>query len=278
MRGFFRYKNQVWTTFFFLKSTNPLTLLPRRTPIVPYTLRSNPSKQFFSKMFSSAIIASLLLGLSRIPSAVAQPVDASSFIITLLAIDYFPNAKGDLSPFDVDVQFVGYNATTKLWLTGLDPASGSSDEEKAKLITAAAYAKPFDANDPDMTQDVDSLLAAVASNTTTIQKRDTFSVSTGHAVVWSDCSAYFSCVSGVDCRFSLGIGQSPRSQCQENGSSNCCISWSTYSVAESFFSTTDNSCNSAVAASGHSSASCEGHGGSDQGGDVCLSNRATGCS
>ena len=228
-------------------------------------------------MFSSAIIASLLLGLSRIPSAVAQPVDASSFIITLLATDYFPNAKGDLSPFDVDVQFVGYNATTKSWLTGLDPASGSSDEEKAKLITAAAYAKPFDANDPDMTQDVDSLLAAVASNATTVQKRDTFLVSTAHTVVWTDCSAFFACVSGTTCRFSLGIGQAPRSLCQENGSSNCCISWSTYSVAESFFSTTWTSCNAGVADSGYSSASCEGHGSSDQGGDVCLSNRATGC-
>ena len=228
-------------------------------------------------MFSPALIAGLLLGLSQIPSSLAQPLNGS-FIVTHIASNYFPNAKGDLTPFDVDVQFTGFNGSTKSWLTSLDPASGSTDEEKAELITAAAYAKPFNAHDPDMVEDVNALLAAVAGNTTTtIQKRDSFTVSTAHAVVWSDCSAYFSCVSGVDCRFSLGIGQAPRSQCQQNGASNCCISWSTYNVQAGFFATTWNSCNSGVAASGYSSASCQGHGSSDQGGDVCLSNRASGC-
>lgn len=58
-------------------------------------------------MFFSAIIPSLLLGFSQIHSGIAQPVNASSVIITLPASDYFPHAKGDLSPFDVDVKYVG---------------------------------------------------------------------------------------------------------------------------------------------------------------------------
>ena len=135
-------------------------------------------------MFSPAIIAGLVLGLSQIPSGVAKPVNTSDLIITHVASDYFPNAKSDLSRFDVDVRFVGYDATTHSWLTGLDPASGGSDEEKAKLITAAAYAKPFDTNDPDMTEDVNSLLGAINGNVTAVQKRDgsSFRVAASHAV------------------------------------------------------------------------------------------------
>ena len=232
-------------------------------------------------MFSPTIIASLLLGLSQIQSAVAQPVNASSVTITHLASDYFPNAKGDLSPFDVDVQFTGFNATTQSWLAGLNPASGASDEEKARLMTAAAYAKPFDANDPNMTEDVDSLLAAVAGNATTaVQKRtgtSYFTVAAGHAVVWHACQAFFGCVSGTTCTYSIAQNEAPRSQCQQVGSSTCCISWSNYNVQAGFFSTTWTTCNAEVTAQGDSSASCEGHGSSAQGGDVCLSNRATGC-
>ena len=231
-------------------------------------------------MFSCAIVASLLLGLSQIPNSVAQPVNASSLIITHVASDYFPNAKNDLSAFDVDVQFVGFNAATQSWLTGLDPASGSSDKEKAMLITAAAYAKPFDANDPDMTEDVNSLLAAIDGNAAAVKKRDssTFTVSTDHAVVWSNCGPFFACISGTTCTFGLLVGQAPRSLCQAQGDSTCCISWSNYSVRDSFFPTTWTTCNAEVEAQSLASASCEGHGSSTQGGDVCLSNRASGCS
>ena len=264
---------------FLLKTTYPSASLPR-TLVQPCSLKPIQFNLFLSKMFAPAIIASLLLGLSQIRSSVAQPVNASSFVITHLASDYFPNAKGDLSPFDVDVQFVGYNATTQSWLTGLDPASASSDEEKAKLITAAAYAKPFDANDPDMTEDVNTLLAAVAGNATAIQKRagySLFRVDSSHAVKWSSCGAFLSCISGATCTFSIGVGQAPRSRCQAQGSSSCCISWSNYNVKVGFFATTWTTCNQEVTAGGQTSASCEGYGSSAQGGDVCLSNRASGC-
>ena len=224
-------------------------------------------------MLSRTLIAGVLLALSQIPSGIAQPVNTSSFIITLTTSDYFPNAKGDLSLFDVDVRYVGYNATTQSWLTGLNPASGTSDEEKAVLMTEAAYAKPFNVNDPDMTEDVNLLLAAVAGNPTALEKRDSYVVSGSHAVQWANCANYFACVSGTTCGFGLAIGQAPRSQCQ----GGCCISWSTYNVRQSFFSSTWTQCNAAVQSQGASLVSCEGYG-SSEGGDVCLSNRATGCS
>ena len=231
-------------------------------------------------MFSTAIIAGLLLGTSQIPNGVAQPVDPSNFIVKHIASDYFPNAKGDLSRFDVHAQFVGYDSTTQSWLTALNPASGSSDEEKAKMMTEAAYVKPFDANDPDMAGDVDSLLAAIAGNSTALEKRassSTFATATAHAVKWSTCAGVLSCLSGTTCSFSLAIGKAPRSQCQVQGSSTCCISWSDYNIRAGFFSAAWTSCNSEVIAEGLSKASCEGYGSSAQGGDVCLSNRASGC-
>ncbi len=49
-------------------------------------------------MFSPAIIAGLVLGLSQIPSGVAQPTNASGLIVTHVASDYFPNAKVRTSP------------------------------------------------------------------------------------------------------------------------------------------------------------------------------------
>ena len=230
-------------------------------------------------MFSPTIITGLLLGISQIPSGIAQPVDNSSVIVSLTALDYFPHAKGDLSQFDVSVRYVGYDATTQSWLTGLNPASGTSDEEKAVLMTEAAYAKPFNESDPDMTEDVKYLLAAVAGNLTALEKRQqtTFRTAAAHAVNWATCASVLSCLSGATCGFSLETNKAPRSHCQVQGGSSCCISWSTYNVRAAFFSTTWTTCNNEVDAQGLKSASCEGYGSTSQGGDVCLSNRASGC-
>ncbi|KAF5857416.1 hypothetical protein ETB97_005800 [Aspergillus alliaceus] len=85
-----------------------------------------------------------LVGLAQISSSVAQPVisdDSTDIIISHAASDFFPNAKGDLSCFDVDVQYSGYDADTRLWLTALNPGSGTTDEEKATIQTEAVYAK-----------------------------------------------------------------------------------------------------------------------------------------
>ena len=242
-------------------------------------------------MLYPTVFTGLLFGLCQLQSGNATPVNPSSFIITHSASDYFPNAKGDLSPFDVDVRYVGYNASTQAWLQSLDPASASSDLDKAKMVTEAAYAKPFDANDPDMTGDVNSLMAAVAGKPASLrprgddsifdnfEKRDgsKFQVASAHAVKWATCAGVLSCLSGTTCTFGLNIGKAPRSHCESRGGSNCCISWSDYNVRAGFFSTTWTTCNAEVKAQGKTSASCEGYGSAAQKGDVCLSNRADGC-
>ncbi|KAL8640364.1 MAG: hypothetical protein Q9228_002706 [Teloschistes exilis] len=247
-------------------------------------------------MFSSTIIAGLLLGLSQVQNGLAQPVDtqpvnASSFIINHSASDYFPDAKGDMSLFDVNVRFAGYNASTQSWLESLNPAAATNDLDKAKMITAAAYAKPYDANDVDMVNDVNSMMATIDGKPATLRRRgfdlsfddlerrdgSRFEVAGAHAVKWGACAGVFSCISGTTCGFSLNIGKAPRSHCEQRGGSNCCISWSDYSVRAGFFQSTWTICNREVNDQKKDSASCEGYGSSAQGGDVCLSNRASGC-
>ncbi|KNG89188.1 hypothetical protein ANOM_002540 [Aspergillus nomiae NRRL 13137] len=228
-----------------------------------------------------AILVSLL-GFAWIPSTLASPIvstSPTSIIVTHRASDIFPEFEGDLSPFDVDVEYVGYEAETRSWLASLDPSSGNTDEEKAVLLTEAAYAQKFDANDPGMVEDVHDLLAALGGNSTAIEKSadPRYTLSSRHAINWPKCANILSCLSGTTCRFYLDIGKAPRSRCESRGKSNCCISWSTYHVQASFFPTTWTSCNSKVSTEHRSSASCQGHGGFAQGGDVCLSNRANGC-
>ncbi|KAH6885197.1 hypothetical protein B0T10DRAFT_492169 [Thelonectria olida] len=239
-------------------------------------------------MFSLAKFATFIFGLATVAVAVPAPASTKQFdtdggfIVTHNAVDYFPHATGDLSPWDIAVRFTGYNSTMEEWLTSLDPSFGANDEEKAKILVSAAYVKPFDKNDPDMVGEVEALLGAVAGETTEdvakrIEKRNTqYIVSLSHVVVWHACEAFFSCVSGATCSFSIDVGKAPRSQCQSQGGQNCCISWSTYKVQAGFFSRTWTNCDVDVQNSGHSSASCEGKSDST-GGDVCLSNRASGC-
>ena len=209
----------------------------------------------------------------------------NGFIVSHTATDYFPLATGDISRWDVAVHFTGYNSSMKSWLTSLDPSTGVTDEDKAKLLLSVAYAKPFDYSDESMVEDKEALLRDVAGETVgnlgkrtdILEKRSSqFIVSTSHIVLWHACAAFFSCVSGTTCTFSIQVGKAPRSQCQSQGGQNCCISWSTYNVQAGFFSRTWTNCNTDVVDSGKSSASCEGKG-DNTGGDVCLSNRATGC-
>jgi hypothetical protein len=230
---------------------------------------------------TTTIITSLVLGLSQLTTGAALPEPSSptGLVITHKASDYFPHSKGNLAPFDVDVRYVGYPTATETWLSNLNPHSSSTDEDKARTLTEAAYAKKYDENDADMAGDVAALLAHVAGNSTEkrLSKRSSFSTSAAHAVLWSACGTFFSCISGTTCSFSQEIGKAPRSHCEQHGGSNCCVSWSNYNVRAGFFSTTWTACNEEVKAEGKSSASCEGYGSGDQGGDVCLSNRATGC-
>ena len=186
-----------------------------------------------------------------------------------------------MSKYDISAEFISYDAATQAWLSGLDPSTGKSDDEKAQIILSAAYAKPFDSTDPDMTGDRDDMLSAVAGKITSssLSKRagSRFEVSTSHAVKWGVCSAVLSCLSGATCSFTQTINKAPRSKCQSAGGQSCCLSWSDYTVKAGFFQTTWTTCNNEVKAQGKTSASCEGYGSVSQGGDVCLSSRAAGC-
>ena len=108
------------------------------------------------------------------------------------------------------------------------------------MITEVVYVKLFNASDLDITKDVKNILAAVASNLTTLEKRQRiiFQTAAAHAVKWAKCASVLSCLSGATCGFSLETNKAPRSHCQVEGGSSCCISWSTYNVKAAFFSTT----------------------------------------
>lgn len=60
-------------------------------------------------MIISTITAGLIFGLSHSPAVIALLVNANSIVVTHVASDYFPNAKGGLTPFNVDARYVGYS-------------------------------------------------------------------------------------------------------------------------------------------------------------------------
>jgi hypothetical protein len=228
-------------------------------------------------LFQSTIVAALLSMVT-----IAQPTanDHANFIVEHYASDLFPHSKGNLSAWDVSVELIGDKSSMRSWLTSIDPTVGDSDEQRAEMLLEAAYAKPFDQDDLDMTSDRESILAIVTGNDIpSLGKRAevTYRTATTHAVAWSVCSGAMSCISGYSCSFSIDVGKAPRSKCQSQGGQNCCVSWSTYNVRAGFFQRTWTNCNQEVHDENMSKASCEGHGSSSQGGDVCLSNRATGC-
>ncbi|KAJ5376167.1 hypothetical protein N7509_013053 [Penicillium cosmopolitanum] len=205
------------------------------------------------------------------------PDDSYGFIVSLVASDYFLNSKGNLSIYDVDAYYSNYDANTTSWLKALDPNTGATDEDKAKLLTEAAYAKKFDEQDSDMVEDVQSLLATVSGNISASVDVPAFQVSSRHAVIWEDCISFFACKTGKRCVFRLRTNREPRSVCEQRGGSHCCISWSTYKISKWFFPTTWTYCDGLVREQARTSASCKGFGSKDERGNICLSNRAGSC-
>lgn len=232
----------------------------------------------------ATVLAAALLGLAHAaPTATTLPDAGEGFLFNMSASNVFPNAKSDLSLFDVNAKFIDYPASTESWLHSLDPASAATDLEKAQMLTAAGYARAFDETDADMVQDVTDLMNAVAGTPTptdaSLRPRASYSFTTSarHAVIWHTCATAFSCLTGLTCSKSITPNSVPRSECKRVGGQDCCVSWSDTKVKYFFYSRTYQSCDAAVNDDHLTKASCEGHGGSSAGGDVCLSNRATGC-
>ncbi|KAH9844589.1 hypothetical protein Tdes44962_MAKER07288 [Teratosphaeria destructans] len=252
-------------------------------------------------VFAASAVAALVLA-SKVAAAPTSTVNDTSanysvlsgdntFIVSMSAADAFPDALGDVSVFDIDVEYGGYESSAQSWLESLSPSTASTDEEKAQILTAAAYGSPFDTTNADMLADYTALLAAVAGNntlatangfgtstTSALQARatNTFVTSAKHAVIWHTCASFFSCAMGVTCNYEVTPNSTPRDKCEKIGGQNCCISWSTTTVKIGFFKRTWNECNAEVTDEKLTKASCEGHG-KTAGGDVCISNRAKGC-
>ena len=132
-----------------------------------------------------------------------------------------------------------------------------------------------------MTADVNARLATIAGDATALKKRDGsfFQVAGSHAIKWATCAGVLSCLSGKGCTLDIKYDKAPRSLCQSQGDSNycICISWSDYSVNAGFFDTAWIECDNEIQSQGMSKVSYQGEGSSFEGGDVCLSDRSTGC-
>lgn len=118
-------------------------------------------------MLSASTFAALVLGLASLAAAAPAAAGGSKLgansgvVVTHRAADVFPHALGDVSPWDLAVRFTGYNASMESWLTGLDPKRGATDDERARILLAASYARPYDDADADMAADKEALLRAV---------------------------------------------------------------------------------------------------------------------
>ncbi|KAF2773033.1 hypothetical protein EJ03DRAFT_348085 [Teratosphaeria nubilosa] len=77
----------------------------------------------------------------------------NTFIVTMSAADAFPHALGDVSILDVDVEYGGYDSSVQSWLQMISSSTASTDEEKAQILTAAAYARQLDPTNADMLAD-----------------------------------------------------------------------------------------------------------------------------
>ncbi|CEJ79820.1 hypothetical protein VHEMI00037 [[Torrubiella] hemipterigena] len=235
-------------------------------------------------MLFTTLLVSLAGLAATMPSAEDMYPSDGGVILQHAASHYFPDSKtADLTKWDVFTHYTGYDAETESWLQSLDPSSGKDDREKAAILVEAAYAKKFSETDDDMVYDRDHLVAAVkgmsmprGEDHPLDRRYSQYIISHAHVVVWHACSAFFSCVSGASCQFSIDVGKAPRSKCQNQGGQNCCISWSTYKVQAGFFSRTWTNCDAEVENEHDNSASCEGKS-DNSGGDVCLSNRGSGC-
>jgi hypothetical protein len=194
----------------------------------------------------------------------------------------FPGTAGDLSGFNVDVGYTNYNATLFDKI-----AHDLADADAAPAIKVAAAVSVLHGTEhrPGVSaqQDEDHyrLLSLVDPVAYTMalgahQPRSAYvQWATSHAISLVTCAGFLSCVSGTTCSFYVTINKAPRSRCESQGGQNCCLSWSTYNVKAGFFQATWTACYDSRPGD---TESCEGHDNdSGEGGDVCYSNRATGC-
>jgi hypothetical protein len=198
--------------------------------------------------------------------------------VTIDAAKLFPGAATDLSGFNVDVGYTNYNVTLFDKVAhDLEDAHASPDAKVAAVVSAL-YGKEYRTG-ASADHDEDHHRLAVMANPSAhgaLDERDSYVAwAAGHAINLVTCAGFLSCISGASCNFYVTVNQAPRSRCENQGGENCCMSWANYDVKAGFFKATWTTCYSSRPSD---TDSCEGYdNGGGNGGDVCFSNRATGC-
>jgi len=191
----------------------------------------------------------------------------------------FPDVPYQLSGFDLDVGYTNYNQTLFQRVAESLSNEDLSFNDKIATTVTVLYGKEYHKGaDTEMDTDFTRLYEAVhPSYFKQLDARSNAYVdwSRKYAINLVTCRAFLSCISGVTCGFYVTIDKAPRSRCESQGGQNCCLSWATYTVKAGFFQVTWTDCYNSRPANVES---CEGYdNGSGNGGDVCFSNRATGC-
>jgi len=200
--------------------------------------------------------------------------------VSVAMSDLFSDVTSPLSGFDLDVGYTNYN-TTLFQKIADDLAAHKNNSllDKLAAVVSVLYGKEYRQGiDPEMDEDFHRLNSTVhPGNYNSLDTRANAYVTwaTSHAINLGTCAAFLSCISGTTCSFFVTIGKAPRSRCESQGGQNCCMSWADYNVQAGFFKVTWTTCYNSRPADNES---CEGHdNGSGNGGDVCFSNRSTGC-
>ncbi|KAI0555773.1 hypothetical protein F4679DRAFT_577897 [Xylaria curta] len=198
-------------------------------------------------------------------------------IVTIDAPKVFPDSPANLTGFNIEAGYTNYNETFfHNMANDLSPAAPL--ETRVGAVVGALYGKEYVESEPDMAEDFHRLfqMAHPVTAMDLIPSRNAYwTWSKNNAVSLAVCAGFMSCISGYTCNFYVTINQAPRSRCEVQGGQNCCMTWANYNVKAGFFSITWAQCYNSRP---DDNESCEGHdNGSGNGGDVCFSNRADGC-
>ncbi|KAI1768965.1 hypothetical protein GGR53DRAFT_318119 [Hypoxylon sp. FL1150] len=232
-------------------------------------------------------IASIALAVLGATSAAVAESDFVTFTadergepmahVTIDVAKLFPGTPANLSGFSIDAGYTNYNESF-FHKVADDLAANSTIEAKVSAVVGALHGQEYLESNSDMLENYNRLLQmAHPGSAAALMARDNAYITwaKSHAIALGTCAGFLSCVSGSSCNFYVTINKAPRSRCENQGGQNCCMSWANYDVKAGFFKATWTTCyNSAP----DNTESCEGHdNGSGNGGDVCFSNRATGC-
>jgi hypothetical protein len=195
--------------------------------------------------------------------------------VTIDVAKMFPGAAADLSGFNLDVGYTNYNVTLFDKIAHDLANAHASPATRIAAVVSTLYGKEYRAGvSADYDEDHHRLtVMASSAEHGDLGERDAYAVWSGsNAINLSTCGNYLGCISGATCPFYVAPSQAPRSRCENQSGQNCCLSWANYNVQAFFFAQAWNLCNNGL------SNSCEAHdNGAGGGGDVCFSNRATGC-